>query len=281
MKPIVHISHADTIGESPAEFTDKSVELIRALLAEAFDSFDIKGLLQGESVLIKPNFFKHTDYPVGAISRLDTIRACVDYARDTGCEAWVGEAGLNRQITDLAFMNSGLSDYCEREGVKLMNFFEGEAVKVDCGDFEVNIAEPITQADHVISLCKLKSHSIHGVTLSGKNLMGCVIKQRRVYFHSGKALATLIEALTDRFSIYGLIDGVIGMAYCEGSGVPMESGVVLAGNEPITLDAFGAEMMGYDLRDIPIFKYLRPQEYDTVGDEPPKLEFIKPIGWGS
>lgn len=247
-------------------------------------TYDCLKLLNPElsgTVLIKPNFFKHTDYPVGAISRLDTIKATVDYVHEVGCVAQVGEAGLNRRLTDLAFQRTGLRHYCKKEGVELINFFKGDAVKVDCGAFEVNIAEPVTEADHIISLCKLKSHSIHGVTLSGKNLMGCIIKQRRVYFHNGKALATLIKGLTDKFSIYGLIDGVHGMAYCEGSGVPVESNVVLAGDELITLDAFGVEMIGYDLRDIPIFKYLRPQEYEAVGDEPPKLKFIKPIGWGS
>jgi len=233
------------------------------------------------TVLIKPNFFKHTDYPKGAISSLDTIRACVDYVRNAGCEAWVGEAGLNRQITDLAFVNSGLSEYCEREGIKLINFFQELTAEVEDGDFRVKVAKPVIDADHIISLCKLKVHTIHGVSLSGKNLMGCVVGQRRVYFHSGKALASLIDLLTSKFSIYGVIDGIIGMGYCEGAGIPVESGVVLAGDDLPTLDGYGARIMGFNVTKIPIYKHITPWEHELVGDEPPKLDFIKPIGWGT
>ena len=118
------------------------------------------------------------------------------------------------------------------------------------------------------------------MTLSGKNLMGCVVGQRRVYFHSGKALASLIEALTDRFSIYGLIDGVVGMGYCEGAGIPVESGMVLAGDDLPTLDAYASGVMGFDTAEIPIFKHLTPHEFESLGDVPDEQGFIKPIGWG-
>ena len=233
------------------------------------------------TVLIKPNFFKHTDYPKGAISGLDTIRACVDYVRNAGCEVWVGEAGLNRQITNLAFVNSGLSEYCGREGVKLINFFKELTAEVEGGDFRVKVAKPVVDADHIISLCKLKVHTIHGVSLSGKNLMGCVVGQRRVYFHSGKALARLIDLLTSKFSIYGLIDGVHGMAYCEGAGIPVKSGMVLAGDDLPTLDAYASGVMGFDAAEIPIFKHLTPREFEFLGDVPNEQGFIKPIGWGT
>ena len=233
------------------------------------------------TVLIKPNFFKPTDYPVGAISRLDTICATVDYVHEVGCEAWVGEGGLSSAITDLAFKNSGLSDYCEREDVKLFNFFKEPTAEVEGNDFKVKVAKPAVDADHIISLCKLKVHTIHGVSLSGKNLMGCVVGQRRVYFHSSKGLANLISLLISKFKIIGLIDGIVGMGYCEGAGIPTESGMVLAGDDLPTLDAYASRIMGFDLDEIPIFKHLTPKEFELLGDAPVEQSFIKPIGWGS
>jgi len=232
-------------------------------------------------VLIKPNLLNHANYPKGSITEIETIRAVVEYLTEHDIDCFIGEAGFSKRLTTMAFEAIGLNKFCSERGIELYNFFDSDPVDLETESFTVKVAEPVLQAKQIFSLSKMKCHTIHGVTLSSKNLMGCIVGQRRVYFHSGKALASLIKAFTDKCDVIGIIDGIVGASYCENAGVPVNSGVVLAGENIIALDLVALELMGFQKEDIPVYKYLEVPEYDLVGDKPPSFEFIKPIGWKS
>lgn len=226
-------------------------------------------------VLIKPNFVRHTNYPKGCITEPKTIKAVIDYVGNE--EIWIGEGGFSKKITELAF-KKWLEDIAkDYPNVKIFNFFDCEAVKLG----NIKVAKPVVEAGSVVSLAKMKCHNLHYVTLSGKNLMGCLIGQRRVYFHTGKALASLISLLNDNLNIIGIIDGIVGSSLCEVSGIPIRGNVVLSGNDIISLDAFAVKVMGLNISDVPIFKYLNHDENIIIkGDKAPTLRYDKPLGWG-
>jgi len=108
----------------------------------------------------------------------------------------------------------------------------------------------------VISAAALKTHSITGVTLTLKNIgvgtpSGIVYGGPRL----GLPHERIAEVITDVCSIvgidYAIIDGIWGM---EGngplSGDPVPMDLIIAGRDPVAVDAIGTELMGFQKESI-------------------------------
>jgi uncharacterized protein (DUF362 family) len=114
-------------------------------------------------------------------------------------------------------------------------------------------------ADLLVSMAKMKTHHWVGATLSMKNLFGVVPSgiygwPKNVLHWAGidESIADLHAAFPRQFAI---VDGVIGM---EGNGpiqgVPKHAGVLVAGRDPVAVDATCCRIMRIDPFQIP---YLR------------------------
>src|SRR5450631_2954983 len=106
-------------------------------------------------------------------------------------------------------------------------------------------------ADLVVSMAKMKTHHWVGATLSMKNLFGVVPSgvygwPKNVLHWSGieECIADLHAAFPRQFAI---VDGIVGM---EGNGpiqgVPKQAGVLVAGRDPVAVDATCCRIMKID-----------------------------------
>ncbi|MDL2324003.1 DUF362 domain-containing protein [Ruminococcaceae bacterium OttesenSCG-928-A16] len=157
------------------------------------------------------------------------------------------------------YKESGLAAVCEETGVKLytecksvMLQGSGKLVK----QFEV--LEPIANCDVIINLPKLKTHVMAGMSGAVKNLFGCVPGLRKAEFHMqfpqkenfGQMLVDLCETLPPQIHI---VDGVLGMeGDGPGSGTPRVCNMLLAGQNPYTLDLALAHYMGMNPAELPV-----------------------------
>jgi uncharacterized protein (DUF362 family) len=113
----------------------------------------------------------------------------------------------------------------------------------------------VLQCDLLVSLPKLKTHHWTGATLSMKNLFGIV--PGGVYGWPKNVLhwAGIDESIADLNTLFphtfSIVDGIVGM---EGNGpiqgAPRPSGVVVAGADPVAVDATCCRIMGLDPRRI-------------------------------
>lgn len=114
---------------------------------------------------------------------------------------------------------------------------------------ELYLPASLQEADFVVSLPKLKTHHWAGVSLSLKNMFGvvpgsCYGWPKNILHWAGidKAILDLNAAIRPDFAI---IDGIVGM---EGNGpiqgLPKACGVLIAGDDPVAVDATGARVMG-------------------------------------
>ena len=108
----------------------------------------------------------------------------------------------------------------------------------------------------VISVAALKTHSITGITLTLKNT-GVGTPTGRVYGgpRIGLPHQRIAEVITDVCSIvgidYAIIDGIWGMkgnGPLSGDPVPMD--LIIAGRDPVAVDAIGTEVMGFQKESI-------------------------------
>ena len=152
---------------------------------------------------------------------------------------------------------------------------------------EFTVIDPVAQADVIISVCKLKTHSM--TTLSGgvKNLFGCIPGLQKPEFHLrfpdrndfGEMLVDL--ALTVRPALT-IVDAVVGM---EGDGPsggsPRKLGFVAACRDPFGLDLAMSRIIGVTPDSVPTIA--ASQRRGLCPDSPEKLplagdiQFAQPV----
>jgi uncharacterized protein (DUF362 family) len=111
----------------------------------------------------------------------------------------------------------------------------------------------------IISVPKLKPHRMAGVTLSLKNMMGAVPAKGSIHNHLSEKIVDLVSIIKPSAAI---IDGIIACEGHETSGNPVEMNLVIAGVDPVAVDAVGAAVMGIPPESI---KHLRLAEERGLG----------------
>ena len=143
-----------------------------------------------------------------------------------------------------------------------LNYYDyTEDVPVPGGGFALNsysIPNTILNCDRLISVAAMKTHHRTGVTLTHKNYVG--ISPASVYGaggwnHWGVPHDKIERAICDLFSYHPADLGVIECFWgTEGYGPqwgdPIKRNIVLAGTDPVAVDAAGAYIMGFNPWDI-------------------------------
>ncbi len=180
------------------------------------------------------------------------------------------------------FSISGFRQMCQRVGVRLVNLREGGFVEVECnGHFldKIYLSKIALDADVIINLPKLKTHSLTVLTGGVKNMYGTIPSGLRTRFHGEYVKSEdFSQVLTDIFSAIRpqltIMDGIVAMEG-EGpaSGGLRRLGVVLASQDAVALDAVMAKMVGLNPRDIYTTRYC-----DERGLGVGNLDNVKVVG---
>jgi len=216
-----------------------------------------------DRVLLKVNMI-NSDFPEKAATTHPAIlRAVIRVVKEMGREVVVGDApGVAYRYIERAWQKTGLRRAAEEEGAEVVNFREVEEIDNSTNKKipVLHIAKEVLDADVVISLPKLKTHSFTLFTGAIKNLYGTIPGFRKKELH---ALAPrpqdFAELMADIFSVVkpslAIMDGVVGM---EGdgpiSGSPCKVGLILASKDLVSLDAVASDIIGYHPFDIEITK---------------------------
>jgi uncharacterized protein (DUF362 family) len=114
---------------------------------------------------------------------------------------------------------------------------------------ELYLPRTALEADFVVSIPKLKTHHWAGVTLSLKNMFGIVPGNCYGWPKNALHWAGLTNSILDINSTvrpdFAIVDGIVGM---EGNG-PLQGdakpcGLLVAGDDPVAVDATCARLMG-------------------------------------
>lgn len=234
-RPTVAIAH----GEDP-----------RAMVREAMDLIEASDVVKpSDRVVVKPNYVEPMMPDTGATTDPRVIEAAVAWFQAQGvADITVAESTWDRERTDRAFRMVGLPEVAARTGARLLNLYDDEHVEVEIPNAlslrRVTLPRSLLEADCLVSLPKLKCHSMAYVTLGIKNLMGAVFPKKEVMHRQlHRRLCDLASVLRARLTI---IDGLIGSEEHETAGSPVKTDVIIAGRDPVATDAVGALVMGID-----------------------------------
>jgi len=233
-------------------------------IAEAIDLLGgFKDIIHsGDRVLLKPNILAASPPERAATTHPSLVASMCELVLQAGGKPVVGDgAGISRPgATAKALKVSGIEEAAIRAGARVVNFETAGFTLVDVPDplqfRKLYIANPVLEADIVISLPKLKTHELTYYTGAVKNFFGTLPLKCRKEIHLLGKRDLFGEAVADVYSVikpgFAVMDGVIGM---EGNGPshgnPINSGVILASQDCISLDITAAELIGFDPLKIP------------------------------
>ena len=161
-----------------------------------------------------------------------------------------------------AFQELGYTEAAQRLGLELLDLNEEECVRLERPGLvrwpEIWLPR-IALDSFLISLPVLKVHTLAGVTLGMKNLVGLLPPSR--YQEPGhwkkSACHHRIQEAVFELNLYRAPDFVIldareGMAesHLRGRRLEPAPGEILAAWDPVAADAYGAELLGRDWREI-------------------------------
>ena len=243
--------------------TSYSQDTVAAAVRQCFD--DIGGLERfvpsGARVFCKVNLLVPAAPEQAVTTHPEIVRAVVREIRRVGGIPVVGDnPAVAKPRT--ALRKSGILAVLEEEGVEVADL--SDVIVLDnpdgvvCRSFEVSRA--VVEADVLLNLPKLKTHSLTYMTVALKNLFGMIPGTHKAQWHlkaqpSGRfvsLLADLYGAVHRHFGegsrILHLCDGIVAM---EGDGpgpggTPRHLGAILASADAAALDRVACELAGLD-----------------------------------
>ncbi len=195
---------------------------------------------------IKPNLVVSRPAEHGATTHPEIVEGIIRYLQDFGIHnitilegSWVGDN------TQLAFKNCGYTAFSEKYGVKLLDTKKDKATQVKSGDISLNVCESALYVDYLINVPVLKGHCQTGMTCCMKNLKGCIPDSEKRRYHTmglDKPIALLNTVLRPALHI---VDSVCGDLSFEEGGNPVIANRIMLGFDPVVLDSYGAQLMGF------------------------------------
>ncbi|MBQ9115589.1 MAG: DUF362 domain-containing protein [Clostridia bacterium] len=267
-------------GYAREEIDAKVGELLRQLGVEPSD-------WRGKRVVIKPNLLLRFTPDRAATAHPAVVEAVGRLFVSAGAEVLLAESPggpYNAIALEGIYSSSGMKQAAENAGFALNRDFSArtftapEGVKVK----EFNVITPIHEAELIINVCKLKTHTMATMTAGIKNLFGVIPGTEKVEFHArfsdmkdfAAAVVDLTSAITARTPMLTVCDAVVGM---EGNGPsagqPRKIGCLLASMNPFALDGVCGEIIGVGNR-CPMLEEARrrgylpqnPENYRVIGD---------------
>ncbi len=218
--------------------------------------------MRGKTILLKPNLLKAARPEEAVSTHPEVLRALIRRIKKEDPRRIIVGESPGYQGFELAAKKCGILEVVDSEGVEFDDF--SQAVEVDNPSGllvkSFKIAKAVRDADILISLPKLKTHSLMRYTGALKNLFGVVpgFDKAAYHFrfkdveHFGQMLVDLNLCLKSGFA---LMDAVVGMeGPGPGSGDPRQIGVLAASSNLLALDRLSCRLIGYDPDDISYLK---------------------------
>ena len=245
--------------------------MVQQALEGALGSGGLANLVKsGDVVLVKPNLgcgtndYETTDWRV--------VKPIVQAAKLAGAsQVYIGEgegcnygltvfdgAGYTANITDVTYVNFNDIGSAPDSTYYNVNVIDG------FWDDPIAIPQVYFDADVVISVPKLKTHSEAGVTLSLKNAMGVPpvplysngTGYRNLIHEKYGVRKTIAQINLAKSPDLAVIDAILaGQGEGPWAADPIEVDTILASRDLVALDAVGTTIMGIDPERIPYLVY--------------------------
>ena len=269
---------------------------LKRAFAEIMDTIGGDLIGRNDRVLIKPNLLSPATPGEAILTHPMIVKAAVEYVLQKGGRPQVSDSpaiGFFEKI----MKESGIGNALAGLDVTCRAF--DKSLKIDIGEpfNAIAMAEDAIQADVIINLPKLKTHSQMLLTLGVKNMFGCIVGYRKAEWHMrtginrdmfARLLILIYQKIRPRFTI---LDGILAMEG-EGpgkSGRPRALGILLGSNDAFAVDSTVCRMLALEADSLPTLRVAKEMgvmetEIEADGDLPIIYDFrfpsISPLMYG-
>ncbi len=245
------------VALSKADTYDR--EQLYGIIKEQFQLLGIDlAQFSGKKVVLKPNLLLKFSPERAATVHPDVVYAAAKLFVEAGANVILAESPggpYTQGALKGIYKTSGMEQAASDAGFTLNYDTAYTEVTAEGGERSNHfcIINPILEADCIVNLCKLKSHSMALMTASVKNLFGTVPGTLKVEYHSrfpkqedfAAAMVDLTSYLCKTKRVISVCDAIVGM---EGNGPsagnPKKIGCILSSENPFALDLLAAHIIG-------------------------------------
>jgi len=215
--------------------------------------------VKGKKILLKPNILYAAQPEKAVTTHPSVLKAIIQYLKKNYNTIFVGDSPAF-QNQDSAGSRAGLKQITEECGAVWQDFTQTAVIPAPEGRLvkSFQLASILNDVDIVISLPKMKTHSLMYYTGAIKNLFGLVPGLSKSALHlrfpDRDNFAQMIVDLNLAVKPdYAIMDAIVGMeGPGPGSGKPRQVGLLLASDNVLALDMSAARIMGYKPEGLPI-----------------------------
>lgn len=229
-------------GDNPRQMVKELLEVIRP--EEEIDKDALIG--------IKPNLVVAKPSSSGATTSPAIVAGLIEYLKSKGRDnivimegSWVGDR------TSQAFKVCGYDDLSRQYEVPLIDLQKDAYKAYEVNGLSINICNHSKKVDYLINIPVLKGHCQTNITCALKNMKGCIPNSEKRKFHTlglHKPIAYLNKLIKQNLII---VDGMNGDLNFEEGGNPVQMNRIIAGKDPVLIDAYAAHLMGFDIEEVP------------------------------
>ncbi len=242
--------------------------------AEEYDFAAIKGVLAGhfaqigadaaffagKKVAIKPNLVMKKEPEAAATTHPVVLDALLSLLSDMGVAPVIAESpgGVYTQARmESIYKVCGITAVAAKYGDILNKDVSWKHMRAEnalvCHEFD--IITPLYEADVIIDLCKLKSHSLTKMSAAVKNFYGAVPGITKFEMHAAfpenerfiGMICDLCKMMCETKQIIAVTDAIVGM---EGNGPtggePRKIGCILTSKNPFASDLLAEKILGFE-----------------------------------
>lgn len=211
-----------------------------------------QGLDQNALIGLKPNLVVSKAHTSGATTSPALVAGIIEYFQSKGYQrliilegSWVGDR------TAEAFRICGYQELAQKYDVELVDLQQDSWREYEAEGFSLKICNKAMAVDYLINIPVLKGHCQTGITCALKNLKGCIPNSEKRRFHTlglHKPIAYLNKILKQHLII---VDGIMGDLEFEEGGNPVQMNRLIAGFDPVLIDSYAAQLLGFNIEEIP------------------------------
>ena len=246
------------------------------------------GAVTGKKVLLKPNLLTDRTPEQAVTTHPELVRHVIRHLKAAGARVTVGDSPASTANLRNVWQCTGMAAVCAEEDVPLISFEQAGVRAFEIDGFAFSVAVSVLEADLIINLPKVKSHSLTMLTAAVKNIYGAVPGYSKTTLHRlhprpevfGRLVKTIWQVIPPAWTI---ADGVVGMeGQGPANGRPVALGFLAAASDPFALDRALCDVLHIDVRRVP---YLAAQaadgaaaDYTLAGDHISVASFEVPSG---
>lgn len=246
------------MGSGISIISISSPEEYISAVSRALDEVSAVDTLSGfDRIIVKPNVVNSSPPPVTTDVRC--VLALVGYLKDRLDTEIIVAEGSGEGSTADNFRTNGYQQVTEQNGVELVDLDSLPAKRYEnpsAGEFREIYLPEILEGAGLISVPPAKDHTITGVTLGLKNMVGCLPARHYSGYWSYKK--SKIHAVSEHQVVADLmlyvkphltvIDALLGLAGGHLSGrVPDPPlGKIIAGTDVLAVDRKAARLLGHE-----------------------------------